>query len=71
MNELVLSSDFDLATISNDAVQALELELLKLPQVEIVTDHIFEDGMYIRRITVPPWTVLTGAPHKTSYPLGS
>lgn len=50
-----------------DSVVALESALLTLPQIDLSTEHRFEDGKYIRRITVPPYTVLTGAEHKTGY----
>ena len=50
-----------------DKVQALQGELLKMPQADIVTDHVFKPGVYERKITIPPWVVLTGAAHKTSY----
>ena len=48
-------------------VQALETELLKMPQADIVTEHTFLPGVYERKITVPAWAVLTGAAHKTDY----
>lgn len=48
-------------------VQALETELLKLPQAAIVTEHVFKPGIYERKIIIPAWTVLTGAEHKTDY----
>lgn len=48
-------------------VEALQHELLKLPQAAIVTEHIFKPGAYERKITIPPWTILTGAEHKTDY----
>jgi len=48
-------------------VPALEKELLKLPQANIITEHIFNSGVYERKITIPPWVVLTGAEHKTDY----
>jgi hypothetical protein len=48
-------------------VLALQNELLKMPQANIVTEHIFKPGIYERKITIPAWTVLTGAEHKTSY----
>tara|TARA_R110000868_G_scaffold125492_2_gene331441 strand:- start:5195 stop:6064 length:870 start_codon:yes stop_codon:yes gene_type:complete len=48
-------------------VRALEKELLKLPQAGIVTEHLFMDGVYERKITIPAWTVLTGAEHKSDY----
>jgi hypothetical protein len=48
-------------------VQALEAELLKMPQADIVTEHIFTPGKYERKIMIPAWVVLTGAEHKTPY----
>lgn len=45
----------------------LQNELLKMPQADIVTEHTFLPGVYERKITVPAWTVLTGAEHKTDY----
>jgi hypothetical protein len=48
-------------------VEALQHELLKMPQAAIVTEHVFKPGVYERKITIPPWTVLTGAEHKTDY----
>jgi hypothetical protein len=50
-----------------DKVRALEKELLKMPQADIVTEHVFLEGSYERKITIPPWTVLTGAEHKSDY----
>ena len=50
-----------------ERVRRLEGMLLKLPQADIVTEHVFFDGMYERKITIPPWTILTGAEHKTPY----
>jgi hypothetical protein len=48
-------------------VQALEAELLKMPQADIITEHTFLPAIYERKITIPAWTVLTGAAHKTDY----
>ena len=48
-------------------IENLQYELLKMPQADIVTDHTFLPGVYERKITIPPWTVLTGAEHKTDY----
>jgi len=48
-------------------VKALEIELLKMPQADIVTTHRFLPSVYERAITIPAWTVLTGAEHKTAY----
>jgi hypothetical protein len=48
-------------------IENLQVELLKMPQADIVTEHTFLPGIYERKITIPPWTVLTGAEHKTDY----
>jgi len=48
-------------------VTALQDALLEMPQAEIVTTHTFLPGLYERTIHIPPWTVLTGAAHKTDY----
>jgi hypothetical protein len=50
-----------------EKVAALQKELLKMPQANIVTLHSFRPGFYERTIVIPPWTVLTGAEHKTAY----
>ena len=59
--------DFTPALSMSGKVQALEAELLKMPQADIITEHIFMPGVYERKITIPAWTVLTGAAHKTDY----
>ena len=59
--------DFTPALSMSGKVQALEAELLKMPQADIVTEHTFLPSVYERKITIPPWTVLTGAAHKTDY----
>jgi len=48
-------------------VVKLQNELLKMEQADIVTTHYFLPEVYERTIVVPPWTVLTGAAHKTPY----
>jgi hypothetical protein len=45
----------------------LEAALLQRPQANIVTRHAFFPHVYERTIFIPPWTVLTGAPHRTAY----
>lgn len=55
------------ANVAQSAVLRLQDELLKMPQVSIRTEHTFKPGIYERTIIIPPWTVLTGAAHKTAY----
>lgn len=58
---------FEFALPMPEKVEALQNELLKMPQANIVTNHTFLPGVYERAITIPAWTVLTGAEHKTAY----
>jgi hypothetical protein len=58
---------FAVALPMAEKVKALQAELLKMPQADIVTTHTFLPGIYERKITVPAWVVLTGAEHKTPY----
>jgi hypothetical protein len=58
---------FAVALPMAEKVKALQTELLKMPQADIVTTHTFLPGVYERAITIPAWTVLTGAEHKTPY----
>lgn len=48
-------------------IDRLEEALLARPQANIVTQHAFLPGIYERTIIIPPWTVLTGAAHRTAY----
>jgi len=52
---------------SRELVVQMQERLLQMEQAEIVTYHCFKPGVYERTIKVPPWTVLTGAAHRTSY----
>lgn len=49
-----------------DKVHAIEAEMLKLPQLEIVPRHYFSDGAYAREITIPAGATVTGKIHKFS-----
>jgi SET domain len=48
-------------------IEALQENLLQMPQADIVTTHTFKPNVYERAIRIPAWTVLTGAEHKTDY----
>ncbi len=41
----------------------LEKQLMLLPQVECPIRHTFRPGEYEREMTIPAWTVLSGAEH--------
>jgi len=67
MDALTIFEDKVPAQQMRDAVVRLQTALLKMNQADIVTTHKFLPGVYERTITIPPWTVLTGAAHKTAY----
>jgi hypothetical protein len=71
MNAVELFDADSSAVVTAEAMRqkvvALQDALLEMPQADIVTTHTFLPGVYERKITVPPWTVLTGAAHKTGY----
>jgi hypothetical protein len=48
-------------------IYALEAELLELPQTDCPVVHHYAPGIYVREMRVPPFTVLTGAVHKTEH----
>jgi hypothetical protein len=67
MMTVTYGKGFEVAVPMAKRVKALQDELLKMPQANIVTTHRFLPGVYEREITIPAWTVLTGAEHKTAY----
>ncbi len=50
-----------------ERVERLEDAILALPQVDLLTEHVFSGGLYARTITIPAGTALTGAAHKTDH----
>ena len=49
------------------AVERLQGELAKLPQVEPETAHYFAKGMYLRTVFSPAGTCIVGKVHKTEH----
>ena len=49
------------------AVERLQAELIKLPQIEPETHHYFADGMYLRTVWSPAGSVIVGKVHKTEH----
>jgi hypothetical protein len=55
-------------SISNrEMIDALQHEVLKLPQYEPVTYHYFADGMYCREVIREAGTLVIGAVHKKEH----
>lgn len=45
------------------SIETLEETLVKLPQIDIPPVHRFASGMYVREITIPADTLMTGKVH--------
>ena len=52
---------------SRQAVEALQVELSKMPQVELPTEHIFHGGMYCRQLFQPAGSLVVGKVHKKEH----
>lgn len=48
-------------------IERLEREVARLPQVDLMTEHVLSGGVYARTIYIPAGTVLTGAVHKKDH----
>jgi hypothetical protein len=58
----------ELSTLNTqEAIDALEAELLKLPQVEVPLVHGFAPGIYTREVTMPAGSFIIGQRHKTEH----
>lgn len=47
---------------SQDEIRAMEVEILKAPQVDVGTTHLIHAGMYARTVKIPAGTLVTGVP---------
>lgn len=57
MNEVISSP-------TRDQIDRLQAEMVKMPQVELQTEHYFVLGMYCRRVFRPAGTLIVGKIHK-------
>ncbi len=62
MNNLTLSN-----VPTREQIEALQAEILKLPQAEPETKHYFADGMYCRTVFRKAGTVIVGKVHKKEH----
>ena len=54
-------------TPSREQIDHLQAEMVKMPQVELQTDHYFAGGMYCRRVARPAGTTIVGKVHKKAH----
>lgn len=50
-----------------EQIEALEREMIRLPQAQIPVTHHFSKGIYAREIRIPKGTLLTGMLHKDEH----
>jgi len=52
---------------SREQIERLQSEMVKMPQVELATEHFFSPGMYCRKVTTPAGTLIVGKVHKAPH----
>jgi hypothetical protein len=54
-------------TPSLEQINRLQAEMVKLPQIELPTEHYFAGGMYCRKVFRPAGTTIVGKVHKKAH----
>jgi mannose-6-phosphate isomerase-like protein (cupin superfamily) len=49
------------------SIEDLQAAAAKLPQIELKTEHLFADGMYLRSVFRPADTLIVGKVHKREH----
>ena len=49
---------------TREQIDTLQAEMVKLPQLEVETEHYFSNGMYCRKLIRPAGTLIVGKVHK-------
>lgn len=58
-------NDLELPThVSRDQIDRLQSEMAVMPQAELVTEHQFSPGIYMRKLFRPAGTLIVGKVHK-------
>jgi quercetin dioxygenase-like cupin family protein len=50
--------------VSKEQIERLQTEMAGMPQAELVTEHSFSPGMYLRKVYRPAGTLIVGKVHK-------
>jgi hypothetical protein len=50
--------------VSKEQIERLQSEMAAMPQAELVTEHSFSPGMYLRKVYRPAGTLIVGKVHK-------
>ena len=65
--QLTAITEEKLAIPSKAQIQALQDEMVQMPQVELQTEHYFSEGMYCRKVWRPAGTIIVGKVHKKDH----
>lgn len=65
MSELVDLNENYVPT--REQIERLQVEVSKMPQPELQTEHYFHGGMYCRKVTRPAGTLIVGKVHKKDH----
>lgn len=65
--QVTYGKGFDLQTPLRERVEALQVEVSKLPQYEPLTKHYFHGGMYCREVFREGGVLVVGAVHKKEH----
>ena len=52
---------------TREQIEKLQSAMVKMPQVELKTDHFFNAGMYSRKVFRPAGTLIVGKVHKADH----
>jgi hypothetical protein len=63
MSEIDLKAE----TPTLEQINRLQGEMMKMPQVELPTEHYFSGGMYCRKLWRPAGTLIVGKVHKKDH----
>lgn len=64
--EVITPDNNSISTMTRrEKIEALEAEMLKLPQIELPIRHHFAEGLYGREVFIPAGALLTGRVHRS------
>jgi len=50
--------------VTKEQIERLQSQMLAMPQAELMTEHSFSPGMYLRKVFRPAGTLIVGKVHK-------
>lgn len=63
----VIENPAEVNVPTREQIEALQKEVMAMPQIEPITEHYFSDGMYCRKVWRPAGTVVIGKVHKKDH----